>query len=349
MPHGDGQDCHILSAVDARGLLAGDDQLDAPVFVANGSNTACILEPGSQKRPVEQVLDWFVDSSEWFEGRHSRTKRPTLAEVRRRFAHNGAVKSPWNLPDMAYPFPEPGRPHFVSSRQCNFLHDVIRYILDVTPNNICQEDCPNRTQAGTCCSTQFLTMGEFGEIQQGWRHWQGTVMLAEAGALTGPHSDQWGMGTWISCLEGEFGFAWCRQPTDAIRDAILAGTDQPGGRWLYKVLRPDDSLYMPPGTPHAVFRLPRGKQTLGLAGHALRRPDLARWLHVLRVETEQALGDRSNRQPYPEVISGLVTGARHFFAQIRGDAAAEERYGGAESVGRAEKDLEGLEKLVNIE
>ncbi|KAK5119456.1 hypothetical protein LTR85_007556 [Meristemomyces frigidus] len=234
-------------------------------------------------------------------------------------------------------------PHFVQTPSCNLLRDVMRYLLDVGPNSICQDSCKGRKATnGKCCKKHFLTPKEFGELQLGWRHWAGTVMLAEAGALTLPHFDKWGLGTHISCLEGEIGFAWLSQPTDEQLVSVLQKPDEVEGRWLFKVLRPGDALYMSPGTPHLVFRLPHGKQTLGLAGHVVRRCDFERWVQLLTLEAEKG---EEHDETFADVMRGLATGMEHMVSKVAGEQGTTEQYGGKKQVTKIKKALENFKKL----
>lgn len=335
------QDAQSLSVDEARQLLQSTAAVETPIFVTSDNSNASFLDPGSDRRPIEQVFDWLTDPDEQL---HDGQTSPTVAEVRERFLadddddnDNGV---PWNLPDIPFPFHVPSIPSFVQTVGCNLLGDIMRHLLDVSPNNICPDSCKDRPEAGKCCKAHFLTTEEFGELQQGWRMWQCTVMLAEAGALTDVHHDKWGFGTWISCVEGEIGFAWLSRPTTDELDNAFSENSKPEGRWLYKVLRPNDSLYMAPGTPHTVFRLPEGKQTLALAGHVLRRCDLERWLKFLLRESELA----KKEDDEGEVALGLVEGVRHLLKRVKGNEDLQARYGGVKSVARAEKLLLKIEK-----
>ena len=62
-PLGEG-DASNLSAADARRLLSSNKAIDVPVFVANSLNVAGILDDNVEKRPVKQILDWLIDSTE---------------------------------------------------------------------------------------------------------------------------------------------------------------------------------------------------------------------------------------------------------------------------------------------
>ena len=70
---------------------------------------------------------------------------------------------------------------------------------------------------------------------------------------------------------------------------------------------------MPSGTVHFVFRRSGGGQTLGFAGHLLRRNDLTDWLRNLASEVQFAIDeddddsdDERTQTPYLEVVPGLL-------------------------------------------
>ncbi|KAI6819173.1 hypothetical protein KC366_g10234 [Hortaea werneckii] len=189
-------DAYYLTSTDARSLLRSSKTISAPVFVSNSINTVGILDPDSDKRPVEQILDWLTDSTEDYDLHEAgKVQYSTTEQLRDTFtAHNGFVgedRQPQTFLDIANPFHHSGMPVFVQSPQCNLLRDTMRYLLDVSPVNICQRSCKRReANSGRCCAKHFLTTEEFTEVQQGWRAWQGAVLLSEAGAVTAPHFDK---------------------------------------------------------------------------------------------------------------------------------------------------------------
>ncbi|RMX99069.1 hypothetical protein D0868_09739 [Hortaea werneckii] len=315
-------DAYYLTSTDARRLLRSSETISAPVFVSNSINTVGILDPDSDKRPVEQILDWLTDSTEDHALHEAgEVKYSTTEQLRDTFtAPNGFVgedRQPQTFLDIANPFHHSGMPGFVQSPQCNLLRDTMRYLLDVSPNNICQRSCKQRkANGGKCCEKHFLTTEEFTEVQQGWRAWQGTLLLSEAGAVTAPHFDKWGFGTWIS-----------------------SGEDYIEGRWVFKVLRPGDSLYMSPGTPHLVFRLPQGQQTAALAGHLVRRCDVARWVELLTLDVTE--GQQRNDGSSGDLVRALTTGIEHVLDIAMKDGK-EEIYGGRKVLRKAQKAVQKL-------
>lgn len=205
-------DAYILSCDDARDLLQSTRVFNAPVFVSDSANVTGILDSSSTRRPIEQLLSWLTNHEEdhdaWDDDQvlqsiSTRELKEIFLESKR--ADEG--RHPYNFADIPSPFPHSGSPVFVQSQQCNLLRDVMRHLLDIEPRDICHTECSDRRD-GRCCDKHFLTTEEFVQVQNDWRQWQGTIMLAEAGALTLPHFDMWAFGTWITCLEGEMGFAW---------------------------------------------------------------------------------------------------------------------------------------------
>ena len=347
------QDQYVFSsAEDARRLLIEQDALDVPVFVQNGTDT-CTIDPEKHNRPIEQVFAYFTNDQEWFE-HHGQSHMDadesptwTLQQITNRFRqHNGYVEFPLNFPDIATPFINKAQPAFVQSSSCTLLHDLLRGVLNVNEKDVGAEPPKQRNRP-------YLTNDEMLTLTQAWQLWQGTTMLSEAGTITTAHFDEYSMPTWISCAEGEIGFAWLSHPTSNQRvQWKLKPAAKPTGRWVFRVLRPGDALYMPSGTVHFVLRRPRGKQTLGFAGHVLRNQDLKRWLATLSIElsAETQLKD-DDRAPYDLVLPPLLREVRVLIAAVR-SAGHEARFGGehklAEAlslVGKVEEQVHVLQKI----
>lgn len=289
--HSDKPDLYLLDASEAKRLLESDLEVQAPVFVPNGAREG--LFTGGVARPIEQFLrTWLLDENEQVNVANSARELcvETVARLRKHFLEAERESfHPWNVPDIPNPRPESCLPHFVQSINCNLLRDVVRRALDATVDEICPEICPNAHGDRLGCSNDGhkLTRKEYHRLMECWEHWQGTAMLADPGAITTSHWDSWGMGTWISCHEGQIGIVWRSHPSEQevnyyLWDRAKAHTM---GISIYKVLRPGDAVYMPPGTIHTVFRRPCGNQTLGFAGHVVRRSCLAEWIRVFDRET----------------------------------------------------------------
>ncbi|KAK3636696.1 hypothetical protein LTR56_013997 [Elasticomyces elasticus] len=335
-------DAYELSASDARALLASAESIRAPVFVVHGANTVGILWSDSERRPIDQVLDWFPNPLEEVHGRAGASdKSASINEIRTRFATNGPVndRKPWNMPDMPYPFHHSGVPTFLQQPACNLLGEVIRVLLNLGNIYICKDSCKNAKTDDKCCAKHFVTTEEHAEITRGWRQWHGTVMMAEAGGLTTPHVDSWAFGTWISCLEGEIGFGWLPHASSEDRQAVFDETIKPDGRWRYKVLRANDTLYMGPQTPHLVFRLPEGRQTLALAGHIVRRVDAELWVHSLALDLA-----KSDANAVGDCVRGLAAGLQYVHDNVMTRPKAYTMYGGKQQVARVKQALLHVEE-----
>ncbi|KAK3070634.1 hypothetical protein LTR53_010118 [Teratosphaeriaceae sp. CCFEE 6253] len=348
----DDLEAYDLTAEDARLLLASNEPINAPIFVANGANTGGILDPASKKRPIDQVFSWFTNPNERLEdGYGTDGVMPTISELRERFQKNGprATAVPWNFADVPHPFPHNSTPSFLQQPSCNLLRDIMRFLLDREESDICGDTCANpRPNAGRCAE-HLLTLGELLELTQCWRRWDASLMLAEAGALTPPHMDRYGLATCISCLEGAIGYGYLPRPSDADAQACLAGSVQPGERWRFRMLRPGDAVYSSPGTPHLVFRLPRGGgQTLGVSVQVVRRVDVGLWVRMLELEARSVAHDEKYVKATGEVMRGLGRGLRWFLGHVMKEPSKRALYGGARQLARLEQGLRRLEKVANV-
>ena len=274
-------EAYFLSSVDARALLESAEHIEAPVFT-HCAQTCLPTSEHSGIRPIDRVLDWFLDEDKLIG--YDCSECPNKAEFRdsmsiqalqQRFSKNGYIHHPRNF--IGLPNPTPGNflPEFLQSQNCSLLTDIRRIVL--AADYVAPDDDFDRNTLSTHFDSLVAT----------------SFLLAEAGALTLPHTDFFGYGTWITCLEGEIGYAWLNHPTEAQLEAWRKDEDGLLGRgdWLFKVLRPGDSTYTNPGTVHYVFRLPNGKQTLAAAGHLLRRSDVCQWLKVLHQELKDSIDD----------------------------------------------------------
>lgn len=348
------RDAHSPPTPDAaRRLLASDAPLDRPVFVRDGANWSAI-DPEAARRPVEQLFDFLHDLDEEEEykddagGRGGKFKAMSMAEMKTRFLERdaGAIPPlPRNLPDLVNPMLDHGIPRFMQSAQCSLLPDILRRVLDCEADELC--DCADATGAGAGnapCGHK-ITRAEFATLHHTWRYWQGTVMLAEPGAITYPHWDKYSTSTWIACLEGEIGCGWLSDPSDEEKTSWLKDVARPAGRWLFKVLRPGDAVYMPPGTVHFVFRRPRGGQTMGFASQMLRRADTMAWLRHLRIELEAAVSDEIEDAPYELVVRGLMNGLLHLIRSAHKDDSG--KFGDEAQIRELFDAVEVIHNLVN--
>lgn len=342
---GDQPDCYILSAADAKQVLESDAVIEAPVFVPNGAREG--LFTSSTRRPIEQVLrTWFLDGHEIVNSRKSDKRPPgerlvAIAKLRQHFLRDNVEREyPWNMPDILNPRAEECKPLFVQSLNCNFLKDIVRRVLDPTKDEICQENCNGAYNNRLGCRIHELTRTEFHALQESRELWQGTMMLADPGAITLAHCDNWGLSTWISCHEGELGLIWRSHPSEQERNDHLYERHQSRGRSLYKVLRPGEAVYMPCGTIHTVFRRPRGNPTLAFAGHILRRTAIARWLELFLDEADHAdsLKNRLRSGDYEYMVPPIA----RVVQAILDIENHTERFGGQDGFYAAREIVQGL-------
>ncbi|KAK4505158.1 hypothetical protein PRZ48_003121 [Zasmidium cellare] len=340
-------DCYLLDAGEARRLLESTVEVNAPVLVPNGARDDLF---GSMATPVEQVLRiWLLDEKEKSQVTQSGRKDDeddkgdvSLPQLRAHFLTPSADSRvhPWNLPDINNPRLEQCKPHFVQSLNCNLVRDVLRRSLDPLAHEVCPEICKYAYKDRLGCSKKAhkLTHREHHKLREESDLWLGTMMLADPGAITTSHVDAFGMGTWISCHQGLIGLVWRSHPTDAeLRTHISDPTGAKSvlmGTSIYKVLRPGEAVYMPPGTIHTVFRKPSGNPTLAFAGHMLRRSAMAQWLHTFN---EQALRRADtwdqNGTAHEHIVPVLVRAAR----DVLGHEDQADLFGGIENWNRANR------------
>lgn len=325
------------SAEEARRLLASDEPIHLPVFVRDSANWS-MIDREHFRGPIEQLFNFLHDPDEEVEySDHSKPnihKTMPIGELRKRFAkHNGQTpRYPRNFRDLVNPMPDCGIPHFMQNNTCTLLHDIMRRQLDCDPSCDCDVD----DRLGDRCEHR-MKHEDYMIVQTMWRYWKGTVMLAEPGAITLPHWDKYSTSTWISCLEGEMGFGWLAEPHEDEKTAWLKDVSEPQGRYLFKMLRPGDAVYMPPGTIHFVFRRPGGGQTMGFAGQMIRRADAMSWLEYLKIELGFAVEDETEDAPYERVVPQMMQGLIHL---INGALRQKDfdKYGGKQK----------LEELIDV-
>ncbi|KAF2717510.1 hypothetical protein K431DRAFT_315696 [Polychaeton citri CBS 116435] len=303
---------HFLTTEEARHLLGSDAHLGVPVFVS-GCRLPSTLEEGSPKRPIEQLFEWLDDEVDRHETPNVETTEEEMSsynvrEIKKAFRrHNGYTKYPTNFADIPSNLPGSQIPPWIATPNCSFLNNLMGTVMDNSVEDVLNAHMVNESEEPLQINNEdgkpVPNFAELVELSMAWRHWQTTIMLAEAGAVTLPHWDRYGLATWIHCIEGEIGFAWLDRPTKKEHIAWMRQDIQ--GRWLFKVIRPGDTLYMPGGTVHLVFRLPHGKQTAGFAGNLIRRCDVNGWLRILAKELEFEIDEPSD-VPYLRLLPQIM-------------------------------------------
>ncbi|KAL4728218.1 hypothetical protein ACLX1H_004960 [Fusarium chlamydosporum] len=109
------------------------------------------------------------------------------------------------------------------------------------------------------------------------------MLLSEGGNHTGPHVDGYGLATFITVQEGEVGFGWVVNGTPQDRQDIHEDnwSDSLKSKTRYMILRPGQTVFMPSGTIHFIFRrweIP----TLATGGHILTWKGIGQWLHIMK-------------------------------------------------------------------
>lgn len=342
-------DAHSPESVEAaRRLLASDEPIHLPVFVGDAANWS-MIERDSDRRPIEQLFDFLHDPDEVNECNDETTpedserKMLSITEIKSLFVdqHRRAPRYPHNFPDIVNPMLDNGMPRFLQNAKCTLLHDIMRRQLDCEPRDFCTCDDDEGEESAHC--DHHIKREEFHELHNSWQYWPGTVMLAEPGSITYPHWDKYATSTWISCLEGEIAFGWQSKPKGKALASWLEDLGEPRGRWCFRVLRPGEVVYMPPGTVHLVFRRPGGGQTMGFAGQMLRRADTLDWLKFAKIEVAHA--DAVENAPYEFVLPPLVNG----FLGLVNAAAREgdfEKFGGKQRIREMTEIIEEMGYLI---
>lgn len=339
-------DAYVLDSPAAQALFRSTEPVCAPVFLTG--QKIPILDPENDARPIEQVFPWLdmdeghdvADLQKEAEDHGGRfpERSVTTAEIRERFVNDNQEQAyPWNFLEIPLPTVAESMPDFLRHPNCNMMRDILRFIQSPDIDDICPATCPNHGKTAERCQKHLLTADEVVVLNQVYRHWLGTIMIAEAGALTQPHFDTFGFGTFICCAEGEIGFAWTSEAT--ARKKGVSARD----RLLFKVLRPGDAVYMDPGRYHLVFRLPGGKQTMGSSPRVLRYGDVERWLDIISLELQNAIDNEPLDDSHILVWRGLVMGTRYLITQAR-KGETFEKFGGEKTVRGAEKLLDKIEK-----
>ncbi|KAK4159453.1 hypothetical protein QBC43DRAFT_129031 [Cladorrhinum sp. PSN259] len=136
-----------------------------------------------------------------------------------------------------------------------------------------------------------------------WVDWKNVlewVLLSEGGHNTAPYMDSHGYATWITVLEGMFGFGWMIHEPQHGKEWI-SHQDPSAGQWRYIVLRPGQTVFFPSGTIHFVFRTAES-QTLALGGHILQWSAIARWMEVVLAQMKCPDITNETMERMPDIV-----------------------------------------------
>lgn len=281
-------------------FLSGDEAaqkvesgiVDAPIFTHGQQH----FRWKSPDRPIAQLFHYMEDVGlersvpVQIPSRNSQDNSfefKTLAQVRDRFLTQRSTNDPWNLLDLQCPVPC-ALPSFLGGENCQLLLRI-RDICLMGSN-------AQRVEAS-------------GNDWNSWRNVLEWGLLSEGGNNTAPHVDSNGYSTWITVQEGQIGFGWMSRIREQEKAWISDPINYTGGEWRYVILSPGETVFLPSGTIHFVFRK-REVQTFSLGGHVLQWSGMERWLEVLIAQinnpdiTNEDIGSAS--QKHVKVVKELV-------------------------------------------
>ncbi|KAG8666773.1 hypothetical protein FPOAC1_011590 [Fusarium poae] len=99
------------------------------------------------------------------------------------------------------------------------------------------------------------------------------------------HVDTHGLATFITVQQGEIGFGWIAHETpqdrlDIHKEDIPDSLKQ---KARYIILRPGETVYMPSGTIHFIFRR-QAIPTMATGGHILTWKSIPKWLSIMKMQ-----------------------------------------------------------------
>ncbi|KAL6923979.1 hypothetical protein FSST1_001253 [Fusarium sambucinum] len=179
------------------------------------------------------------------------TRRKTIREVTEKMIHGNPAHQRWNILDLKSPDNVP-HPEFLNRQQqnCSLLHCFPLHNTNLVTKN----------------TLKFL-------------------LMSEGGNHTGMHVDTHGLATFITVQQGEIGFGWIAHDTpqdrlDIHKDKI---PDSLKRKARFIVLRPGETVYMPSGTIHFIFRR-QAIPTMATGGHILTWKSIPKWLSIMKMQ-----------------------------------------------------------------
>ncbi|CAG7565204.1 unnamed protein product [Fusarium equiseti] len=177
------------------------------------------------------------------------TRHCTPENIKRKFTEGFAPYERWNVLDIRNDIPVP-RPEFLREKNSLLLHEFRK--LD-----------ERLVRARTL---DFM-------------------LLSEGGNHTLMHVDPFGLATFITVQQGEVGFGWIVNATMQdyldIHKTVVPNSLKEKAR--YMILRPGQTVFMPSGTIHFVFRK-NDTSTLATGGHVLTWKSVVKWLRVMKMQ-----------------------------------------------------------------
>lgn len=285
----EGPEAWELGCGDAARLIGSHETIDMPIFVTGAQSFN--WQDGSS--PIEQLWRRSPDAKQKMEVQRAsdvkdggKNSTISLADVRSRFSGNMQTENPWKIVGMPSPLPDTILPGFLNGPNASLLHEV-RYTVQ------------SLAKPSPVASHQLVALD----------HTLHHLFPAEGGAITLPQQSTYGVGTWLTCQQGELGCAWLSQSTtDQVKQWMSDQGIMPEGTlWRFKVLRRGETVYFGPGTIYFFITLPGyGKHTLNIAGNVLRKSDVAGWSTVLLQQTQAVAGHnhvvlRNKSEPAPRL------------------------------------------------
>lgn len=235
-------------------------------------------------QPLAEFFDWMEDLDRMVSVQipslavdRNSCERRSLRQVQKRLLSYDSSKDPWNVLDCSCPLPST-LPDFLTSWNCQLLGRIRETVLNV--------DGAERAMAS----------------REDWTHWrdiENWALLSEGGHCTAPHIDSHGLATWITVQEGAFGFIWLSRPTDEQHTRWMEDPEHydEGQQWRFLVLQPGQTILIPSGTIHSVFRV-QDTKTLALGGHILQWTGVDQWAETI---SKQALNPDSTNEDMSDV------------------------------------------------
>ncbi|KAF5661067.1 ATP synthase subunit alpha [Fusarium denticulatum] len=123
------------------------------------------------------------------------------------------------------------------------------------------------------------------------------IMLVEGGNHTATHVDYWGFATYLTVHKGSLGFGWIDiQTVENLREWEKDPLSEEVAKMArYVVLQPRQTIYIPSGTIHFVFRAEE-QRTMQTFGDILVWSCIRQWLRVLKRQELSLSMERATRK-----------------------------------------------------
>ncbi|KAM0301552.1 hypothetical protein HYE67_006625 [Fusarium culmorum] len=208
------------------------------------------------------------------------TRRKTVQQVTEKILHGSPANQRWNILDLKNTADVP-HPEFLGTPNCALLHC---FPLDID------------RKGNRLVRTQTMKF----------------ILLSEGGNHTPMHVDSHGLATFITVQQGEIGFGWIAHETPQDRLDIHKEQipDSLKRKARYLVLRPGQTVYMPSGTIHFIFRR-ENIPTMATGGHVLTWKSIPKWLSIMKMQelSQEAVDDdvtTDSARAYIDILNKIV-------------------------------------------